>query len=96
MLFHQLLTIGNRELKKCFHAFLQARFANVNVTLPTKTLWQIPLSYTTSMEMNFDDTRAKIWLNDSSTEIRNINLTNNHWLMFNLHTTGKQSQNFGA
>lgn len=50
--------------------------------------WWIPLSYTTSKEWKFDDTRPKMWLTCDGPITFESDLTENDWILFNIKIAG--------
>lgn len=59
-----------------------------------ETLWWIPLSYTTSSESDFENTKPKDWIRGTvklSKEFENI--TNDDWIIVNIQGTGNVCNN---
>ncbi|XP_052090870.1 uncharacterized protein LOC127727793 [Mytilus californianus] len=64
---------------------------------PFNYIWRIPLTYTTSSEMNFDKSgESVVWLVTQSTEIVNqkIPTSENSWYLFNLQQYGVYRVNY--
>lgn len=54
-----------------------------------KSCWWIPLTMTTSLENDFNQTKPKSWLNCKN-ETKTISLgKDNEWVIFNLQLAGK-------
>lgn len=54
-----------------------------------KTLWWIPLTYTTQAALNFQNTQPTHWLKaEEQIVIDNIGVKPDHWLLFNVKETG--------
>lgn len=64
---------------------LQRRFL-INGKFENTSLWNVPISYTTSEERAFDDTKPKIFLRNES-EIE-FTLETDSWYLLNLMQTG--------
>ncbi|XP_039291106.1 aminopeptidase Q-like [Nilaparvata lugens] len=57
--------------------------------------WWIPLSYTTSTELDFNDTRPREWFNVSNAFHQvEINLDDDEWIMFNIQLAGFYRVNY--
>lgn len=54
-----------------------------------KSCWLIPLTWTTSKELNFDDTYAKDWLNCDNNNYTIDSIFYDEWIIFNIQITGK-------
>ncbi|XP_064088444.1 aminopeptidase N-like isoform X2 [Macrobrachium nipponense] len=62
---------------------------NENSTDTHDYKWWVPLTYTSQDSPNFADTRAKVWMNDTESEIRINSLpARDKWVIFNLQETG--------
>ncbi|XP_036213132.2 aminopeptidase N [Bactrocera oleae] len=60
-------------------------------------LWWIPITYTTSRELNFENTRPITWVPRSETyEIDDRNLSTAEWFIFNIQQTGYYRVNYDA
>ena len=51
-------------------------------------VYSIPISYTTSLDFNFNDTSPKIWLHQREKEFDTV-FEDDEWLIFNIKSTGK-------
>lgn len=52
-------------------------------------LWWIPLSYTTSKELDFVDTKPDDWIRGNDKFSKTFdNLTDNDWILVNIQSTG--------
>ncbi|XP_025830686.1 puromycin-sensitive aminopeptidase-like protein isoform X1 [Agrilus planipennis] len=56
------------------------------------TLWWVPLSYTTDLRTNFDDTSPKQWLKKETG--KNFEIEANRWWLVNPHQTGISHSSF--
>ena len=63
------------------------RPGDVNNTM--EKLWWIPISYTTSDNIDFTYTQPKVWMEGVSQITLQENLTESQWIMFNLQASGK-------
>lgn len=55
-----------------------------------QTLWWIPLSYTTSNEADFENTKPKDWIRGVEKFTKEFeNLTADDWIIVNIQGTGK-------
>ncbi|CAD6993579.1 unnamed protein product [Ceratitis capitata] len=60
-------------------------------------LWWIPITYTTSKELNFENTRPITWVPRSEVyEIEDRNLSTAEWFIFNIQQTGYYRVNYDA
>ncbi|XP_018791450.1 PREDICTED: aminopeptidase N [Bactrocera latifrons] len=60
-------------------------------------LWWIPVTYTTSKELNFENTRPLTWVPRIETyEIDDRNLSTAEWFIFNIQQTGYYRVNYDA
>uniref|UniRef100_A0A034V8K5 Aminopeptidase N n=2 Tax=Bactrocera dorsalis TaxID=27457 RepID=A0A034V8K5_BACDO len=60
-------------------------------------LWWIPITYTTSKELNFENTRPMTWVPRTETyEIDDRNLSTAEWFIFNIQQTGYYRVNYDA
>lgn len=60
-------------------------------------LWWIPITYTTSRELNFKNTRPITWVPRSEIyEIEDRNLSTANWFIFNIQQTGYYRVNYDA
>ncbi|XP_036344816.1 aminopeptidase N-like [Rhagoletis pomonella] len=60
-------------------------------------LWWIPITYTTSKELNFENTRPITWVPRSEVyEIEDRNLSTADWFIFNIQQTGYYRVNYDA
>ncbi|XP_014370423.2 membrane alanyl aminopeptidase-like [Papilio machaon] len=59
---------------------------------PNPTLWQIPISWTHSAEMNFESTRPRFVMTTESTVIRKD--PGHHWVMLNIAQSGLYRVNY--
>lgn len=58
-------------------------------------LWWIPVTYTTSEELDFENTRPLTWIPKSKVyEIENRNLTTANWFIFNIQQSGYYRTNY--
>ncbi|KAJ9582914.1 hypothetical protein L9F63_022738 [Diploptera punctata] len=57
-------------------------------------LWWVPISYTTSANINFTDTQARVWLRGVPSVKLQENLTDSHWIILNLQVTGFYRVNY--
>ncbi|KAJ9596177.1 hypothetical protein L9F63_027197, partial [Diploptera punctata] len=53
-----------------------------------ESLWWVPISYTLSKDMNFTDTRPRVWLKAEPQIVLNANITDDEWIFLNLQATG--------
>lgn len=54
-----------------------------------ETLWWIPLSYTTSNEADFENTKPKDWIRGTEKITKDFeNITNDDWIIVNIQGTG--------
>ncbi|RZF34615.1 hypothetical protein LSTR_LSTR008640 [Laodelphax striatellus] len=77
----------------------QKRFLMTNASgeQPVKSAprWWIPLSYTTSTELDFNDTRPREWFNVSNACHQvEINLDDDEWILFNIQLAGYYRVNY--
>lgn len=54
-----------------------------------KSCWLIPLTWTTSIELNFYDTCAKDWLNCDNNNYTIDSTFYDEWIIFNIQISGK-------
>ncbi|XP_075230576.1 aminopeptidase N-like isoform X2 [Lycorma delicatula] len=66
-------------------------YTNEDVDVNIK--WWIPLSYTTSTELNFNDTKPREWFNQREHEL-NLDLKSNEWFILNIQSTGYYRVNY--
>lgn len=67
----------------------EAEWKRLNIKFE-KALWWIPLSYTTSTELNFSDTSAIDWIRGVEKATKQFdNLTEKDWVLVNIQSTGK-------
>lgn len=60
-------------------------------------LWWIPITYTTSKELDFENTRPITWVPRSETyEVEDRNLSTAEWFIFNIQQTGYYRVNYDA
>lgn len=77
--------------------FSQSRFTLISPnqwkTLQMKydqVMWWIPLSYTTTNEGDFDNTKAKDWIRGTEKFTKDFdNITDDEWLIVNILGTGE-------
>ncbi|XP_067616976.1 aminopeptidase N [Eurosta solidaginis] len=76
--------------------FVYTNQSNVNDTAGERTsLWWIPITYTTSNELNFVNTRPITWVPRSKVyEIEDRNLSTSNWFIFNIQQTGYYRVNY--
>lgn len=56
-----------------------------------EVLWWVPISYTTSKEVDFNNTKPKDWIRGTEKISNDVeNLTNNDWIIVNIQGTGKK------
>lgn len=72
---------------------LQSRFlldsGNGNETREEKSLWWVPITYTTDVEKDFNTTKPKLWLKaEPSTTVENLPKGERSWLLLNVQQTG--------
>lgn len=79
----------------------QQRFVYVNQSSQTNDnqttnpLWWIPITYTTSNDLDFVNTRPLTWIpRTKSYEIENRNLSTAKWFIFNIQQTGYYRVNY--
>ncbi|XP_014203834.1 aminopeptidase N [Copidosoma floridanum] len=74
----------------------QTRFMLQNSTKRDREpLWWIPLTYTTSNKLNFNDTKPAVWMKaEKSVSIKNIDASSREWLIFNVLETGYYRVNY--
>lgn len=66
----------------------QSRWKALNMKFED-ALWWIPLSYTTSIELNFTDTHPSDWIRGTERFTKQFeNLTENDWILLNIQSTG--------
>ncbi len=56
--------------------------------------WWVPLSYTTSAELKFDDTKPKRWLTGEGPVTFTSDLGDEQWLLFNIKAAGKMNSGY--
>jgi len=54
-----------------------------------KSCWWIPLTMTTSMEADFNQTKAKSWLNCENNNLTIPLAKDNEWVIYNMQMTGR-------
>ncbi|XP_031788192.1 aminopeptidase Ey isoform X1 [Nasonia vitripennis] len=74
----------------------QERFMLRNHTkAESQPLWWIPLTYTTSRKLDFNDTKPSIWMKaEKSVLLKNISASSQEWLLFNILETGYYRVNY--
>ncbi|XP_030369807.1 aminopeptidase N-like [Scaptodrosophila lebanonensis] len=76
----------------------QERFLYNSQTTKRDDCWWIPLSYTTSAELNFENTIPKHWFQCDGSKRRTMEVkteaTENDWILFNLQMTGFYKINY--
>ncbi|XP_068157458.1 aminopeptidase N [Drosophila tropicalis] len=74
----------------------QVRFVYANSSKEDESLfWWIPLTFTTSTELNFANTRPTTWMPRTKVyEIENRNLSTDKWFIFNIQQTGYYRVNY--
>lgn len=77
--------------------FTQKRFAYIDDSKvkknekPDDTLWWIPISYTTSNRLNFDDTKPSSWIRKMPNLVVNdSDIAPEDWILVNIQQTGKR------
>lgn len=65
---------------------LQNRFLR-NGKTNKDTLWHVPISYTSKSDVNFEDTKPKIWLAEE--QETSFTIEGDGWYLLNLQQTGK-------
>ena len=53
-----------------------------------ESMWWVPVSYTTSNELNFTDTKPRTWLKAEPNVQLDVNITDDEWVMLNLQVAG--------
>lgn len=56
--------------------------------------WYIPISFTTSRELNFNDTTPQFWSINAAHDLENIELHNDEWIIANIQQTGYYRVNY--
>jgi len=91
----QVILLGKLSLllKTLVRLNLQSRFlldSGVgNETREEKSLWWVPITYTTDLEKDFNTTKPKLWLKaERSTAVENLPKGERSWLILNVQQTG--------
>lgn len=88
--FPVLTIIPNRNASKLI--IRQKRFLLTDK--PSKNLWWIPISLTTSHNYDFDDTKTKYWLKNVEEIQIDYDFNMNRWYLMNLNQTGYYIVNY--
>lgn len=94
-----MVTRNKHNLRVQQKRFLLNKDSNVTekFSSPFNYIWMIPLTYTTSKELNFDKTGdSVIWLDKQSIDIvdQSLPATDNSWYIFNLQQNGVYRVNY--
>ena len=65
----------------------QSRFL-ISGPATTDELWWVPLTYTTSSELDFTNTKPKEWLKNIKETDVDIAKSDDEWIIFNIQSTG--------
>lgn len=72
----------------------QKKYKYLNLSLTNQeNVWQIPLTFTTSKQLDFLDTMPNYLLNNTSQEL-DYKLEPNEWIIFNIQQTGYYRVNY--
>lgn len=94
-----MVTRNKQNLRVQQNRFLLNKDSNVTekFSSPFSYLWKVPLTYTTSKELNFDKTgNSVIWLDKQAIDIvdQSLPTTDNSWYIFNLQQNGVYRVNY--
>lgn len=67
---------------------------STNDTDSKKSLWFIPVSYTTQAQPDLLATRPSFWMTDENMTIEDVGASERHWVLFNLQQTGYYRVNY--
>ncbi|KAJ8664409.1 hypothetical protein QAD02_006071 [Eretmocerus hayati] len=89
---YPLITVTRNYENNSIH-LKQECFALHETKFNCTNIWNVPISYNSPKDMDFNDTTAQVWLTDESMAI-NVNVTSRDWILLNKQATGYYRVNY--